>query len=493
MENQTIKKVVIAGGGTAGWTAAAALSRQLGSLLDITLIESDQIGTVAVGEATIPTIRTFHHLLGIDEKAFMRATQASFKLGIAFEDWGGLDERYFHAFGQIGKSTWMGDFHHIWMMAKANGLAGELGDYCFELQAAEAGKFATSEHSKLNYAYHLDAGLYARFLRQMSEGNGVSRVEGKITKVEQVADTGYIEALVLESGERVEGDLFIDCTGFRGLLIEETLKTGYEDWSEYLPMDSALAVQTEATDPALPYTRSIAHESGWQWRIPLRHRVGNGLVYCSKYISDEDARTALFDNIQGKTLTEPRVINFKTGCRRKVWTKNCVALGLSTGFVEPLESTSIHLIQNGIIRLIQLFPFNGMDDALIRHYNEQSKEELVSIRDFIILHYKQTARDDSAFWRDQQAMDIPDTLAQRIALFKENAHAYQAPDDLFRVDSWVQVMMGQGLVPKGYHHMGALMSTEQMQKALGGIKSNIAKAVESMPPHQQFLDQYCAD
>lgn len=492
METQTIKKVVIAGGGTAGWTAAVALGRQLGKLLDITLVESDQIGTISVGEATIPTIRTFHQLLGIDEKEFMRATQASFKLGIAFENWGGLDERYFHAFGEIGKSTWMGDFHHIWMKAKANGFGGELGEYCFELQAAEAGKFATSEKSRLNYAYHLDAGLYAKFLRKISEDSGVKRVEGKITTVEQDADTGNIKSLTLESGQCIEGDLFIDCTGFRGLLIEQTLKTGFEDWSHYLPMNRAQAIQTEAIEPARPYTRSIAHTSGWQWKIPLQHRVGNGIVYCIDYCSDDEANRTLRENIEGKELTEPRVIKFQTGVRKKVWNKNCVALGLSTGFIEPLESTSIHLIQIGVTRLIQLFPFGGINDALTRHYNEVSATELISLRDFIVLHYKLTARDDSSFWRDRQEMEIPDSLAQRIALFEESAQAYQAHEELFRVDSWVQVMLGQGLHPKGYHHMGGLMSQEQMQKALAGLKGNITRAVNAMPQHQTFLEQYCS-
>lgn len=492
MEAQTVRKVVIAGGGTAGWIAAAALSSQLGPLLDITLIESDAIGTIGVGEATIPTHRTFHHLLGIDEREFMRATQASFKLGIAFENWARPGDRYIHSFGSLGKSTWMGDFHHIWMQARAEGLAGELSEYCFEAQAAEAGKFFTSDRSKINYAYHLDASLYAGFLRRWSEPKGVKRIEGKIAEVQQASGSGDIEALVLESGQRIEGDLFIDCTGFRGLLIEQTLKTGYEDWGHWLQTNSALAVQTEAgAGSILPYTRSIAFPAGWQWRIPLQHRVGNGMVYCSKHLSDDEARSQLLDNVDGKTLTEPRLIRYRTGRRLQAWNGNCVALGLSSGFVEPLESTSIHLIQTGIIRLIQAFPFAGCNAAQTRRFNEQTKAELEQVRDFIILHYKLNERDDSPFWRDCREMEIPETLAQRIALFRDSAQAYQAPDELFRVDSWLQVMLGQRLEPRAWHHMGRLMTTDQMRQALGGLKGNIEKAVAQMPSHREFLDGYC--
>lgn len=492
MEEQNVKKVVIAGGGTAGWTAAAALSKQMGPLLDITLVESDDIGTVGVGEATIPPMRSFHQLAAVDERDFMRATQATFKLGILFENWGEQGDSYIHSFGRIGKSTWMADFHHIWLQAKARGLAGELGDYCCELHAAEKGKFATKAGNlNLNYAYHLDASLYARFLRLLSESRGVKRVEGKIAEVRQHPDNGFIQALRLESGQDVEGDLFIDCTGFRGLLIEQTLKTGYEDWTHWLATDSALAVQTEATGPAAPYTRSTARNAGWQWRIPLQHRVGNGLVFCSQYISDDEARAQLLDHLEGEMLTEPKLIKYRTGRRRKVWNKNCVALGLASGFVEPLESTSIHLIQIGVMRLMQLFPFNGISDALVDRYNELSREELEKIRDFIILHYKLTERDDSPFWRRCRDMDVPDTLAHRIALFKENAQTFQAAGELFPVDSWVQVMLGQRLKPAGCHGMGRLMNDDQMRQALHGLKSSIADAVNKMPTHQEFINQYC--
>ena len=492
MDAQIVKKVVIAGGGTAGWIAAAALVKQLGKLLDITLIESDEIGTIGVGESTIPTVRSFHSLLGIDEREFMRATQSSFKLGIAFENWGTIGDRYVHSFGVIGKSTWMADFHHFWLQARAEGFAGPLGDYCFELQAAEANKFATGENAPINYAYHLDATAYARFLRGMSEPDGVKRVEGKITKVEQDPETGFIQALVLDSGQRIEGDLFIDCTGFRGLLIEQTLETGYDDWSQWLPTNSAYAVQTTSTGPAVPYTKAIAHEAGWRWRIPLQHRVGNGLVFCSDFMADEDARALLLREIEGEPLFDPRLIRYKTGARRKVWNKNCLALGLASGFIEPLESTSIHLIMIAVTRLMQSFPFNGFDEPMIERFNALSRKELEGVRDFIILHYHLTQRDDSAFWVRCRDMEIPDSLAKRMELFRDNAQAYQAGDELFRIDSWVQVLLGQGLQPRGYHQVARMMPPGQLRQALTDLKSGIAGAVAKMPSHQEFLDHYCA-
>ena len=492
METQKIRKVVIAGGGTAGWITAAALSRLLGPLLQVTLVESDDIGTVGVGEATIPTHRTFHHLMGIDERDFMRATKATFKLGIAFENWGGVGDRYIHSFGQVGKPSWMGEFYHIWMRARERGIGEHLDAYCLELQAAEAERFYTSEKSGLNFAYHLDASLYARFLRSFSEKKGVKRVEGLIEQVEQDGETGFLTALKLKSGERIEGDFFIDCTGFRGLLIEQTLKTGYEDWTSWLPTDSALAVQTKSVGPAIPYTRAIAHHAGWQWRIPLQHRVGNGLVFCSENMTKDEAHAYLMSHVEGEALTEPRLIRYKTGRRKKVWNRNCVALGLSSGFVEPLESTSIHLIQVGATRLVQQFPFAGVTEAQANHYNAQADRELEKIRDFIVLHYKLTERDDSDFWRARRDMEIPESLAQRIALFRDGGLVYQASDDLFRVDSWLQVMMGQRLAPARYHHMGHLMTDEQLKTALGGLQAGIARAVSQMPSHQEFIDRYCA-
>ena len=489
--DQTIKRVVVAGGGTAGWIAAAALAKHLGPLLEIVLVESDEIGTVGVGEATIPTIRTFHRLLELDEREFLRATQATFKLGIAFENWARDGDRYIHSFGRVGQSIWMGDFQHMWLRGRAAGIADELGAYCFELAAAEAGKFATADDAKINYAYHFDAGLYARYLRDFSEKRGVTRIEGKIGGVVQNAESGFIEALELDDGRRIDGDLFVDCSGFRGLLIEQTLNAGYEDWSHWLPTNRALAVQTKAVAPPRPYTRAIAHEAGWQWQIPLQHRVGNGLVYCSEYLSDDAARDKLLAQVDGKTITEPRTIRYVTGRRKRVWDKNCVALGLASGFVEPLESTSIHLIMIGITRLIQSFPFAGIKDSVVRRYNDLAETELERVRDFIILHYHLNERREP-FWQRCATMEIPDTLAQRIALFAESALTPQTADDLFQADSWLQVMLGQRLEPGGYHHMGHVLSDAHLARAFADLKGNIAGAVGRMPTHQAFLDRYCA-
>ncbi|SDA20987.1 tryptophan halogenase family protein [Sphingomonas sp. NFR15] len=489
---QTIRRVVIAGGGTAGWVAAAALSKHLGALLDIVLVESDEIGTVGVGEATIPTIRTFHRFLELDERDFMRATQATFKLGIAFENWARRGDRYVHGFGRVGQSIWMGDFQHMWLRGREAGIADDLGAYCLELAAAEAGKFATSDTGRINYAYHFDASLYAGFLRRFSEARGVTRLEGRIGGVRRNADTGDIEALYLADGREVAGDLFVDCTGFRGMLIEQTLKAGYEDWSHWLPTNRALAVQTTSVAPAVPYTRAIAHDAGWQWQIPLQHRVGNGLVYCSEYLSDDAAETTLRAQIQGEPITEPRLIRFVTGRRKRVWDHNCVALGLASGFVEPLESTSIHLIMIGVTRLIQSFPFGGIKPSLVKHYNDLAQAELERVRDFIILHYHLNQRGDDPFWERCRTMAIPDTLAQRIALFRESAMTPQTADDLFQADSWLQVMLGQRLEPTGYHRMGHMLSVEHLRRAFADVRDGIAGTVARMPTHHEFLEQYCA-
>ncbi|WBH15529.1 tryptophan halogenase family protein [Sphingomonas radiodurans] len=491
MGEQRIKRVVIAGGGTAGWLAAAALTRQLGHLLDIVLIESEEIGTVGVGESTIPTVRSFHALIGVDEREFLRATKATFKLGISFENWARDGDRYIHSFGTVGKSTWMADFQHFWLEARAQGQAGELGDYCLEHEAARADRFTTGDDGGLNYAYHLDASQYAQFLRKLCEARGLNRIEGKIASVDRDAESGNIAALVMESGARVEGDLFIDCTGFRGLLIEQTLGAGYEDWGHWLPTDSALAVQTTAVGPAVPYTRAIAHDAGWRWQIPLQHRVGNGLVYSSEYLSEHEARARLLAGVEGEPLFDPRLIRFRTGRRRRAWIGNCVALSLASGFVEPLESTSIHLIMIGVTRLLQLFPFEGIDPALVDRFNDQSRDELERVRDFIILHYHLNERPEP-FWQRMREMEIPDSLAARIDLFRGGAHAYQSASDLFRVDSWLQVMLGQRLEPEQYHHVARMMPPGQLGKSLGDIKARIAVQLAHMPTHQAFLDSYCA-
>lgn len=491
MNTEKLSKVVIAGGGTAGWMAAASLAKLLGKSLDITLVESDEIGTVGVGEATIPPIRTLHKLLGIDEQQFMRATHSTFKLGIQFDHWGQQGDSYMHSFGITGKECWAGEFHHFWLRGLEKGIKAPFGDYCYELQAAQAGKFAFSANAPINFAYHLDATLYAKFLRGLCEAK-ITRVEGKIKQVLKHADSGYIQALVLDSGQRIEGDFFIDCTGFKGLLIEQALHTGYEDWSHWLPCDSAVAVQTESSGEPVPYTRSIAHDMGWQWRIPLQHRVGNGLVYCSRYISDDDATARLLAGLHAKPINEPRVIKFKTGRRRKGWNKNCVALGLASGFVEPLESTSIHLIMTGIVRLMRLFPFDGVHQCAIDEYNEKLDGEMNSIRDFIVMHYKVTERQDSPFWTHCRQMDIPPSLAHKLRLFKQTGRVFLDDGDVFRVDSWTQVMLGQRLMPMEYHHIASEMSDQELQRFLARLHSFVHKNVDKLPSHQQFIDKYCA-
>ena len=490
MNTQVIKKVVIVGGGTAGWCAAAALSRLLGPVLDITLIESADIGIIGVGEATIPTVRAFHHLIEVDETEFMRETNATFKLGIEFENWARDGDSYFHSFGRIGKSPWMAPFHHMWLEANSRGFGGSLDDYCLELKAAKAGKFQLHKNLPINYAYHLDAVSYGKYLRKLSEAAGAKRLEGEIVSVQQHPDSGFITSVTLKSGEVVQGDLFIDCTGFRGLLIEETLQTGYEDWSHWLPTDRALAVQTKPSGPPAPYTRAIAHSEGWRWRIPLQNRVGNGLIYSSAYLSDDEAHGRLVKSLDAPTLNDPRLIRYKAGSRRQVWNKNCIAIGLSSGFIEPLESTSIHLFQKSVLNLIQNFPFSGINDDLVHYYNDLSRRELEYARDFVILHYKLTQRQDSGFWRDRGAMAVPESLQARIDLFKSSALAYQGPTELFRVDSWVQVMMGQRLEPQGWHLLGAFMKTEELAQVFDGLKKTVDHTVASMMPHETFLQQY---
>ncbi|MFC3114585.1 tryptophan halogenase family protein [Cellvibrio fontiphilus] len=490
MKNNSVKKVVIAGGGTAGWVAAAALSKQLGKLLDVVLVESDQIGTVGVGEATIPPMRTFHSLLGIDEQEFMRATEAVFKLGISFKNWGQIGDEYIHPFGSTGQGSYLADFQHFWLHAKSKGINAEFGEYSLEVQAAKANKFATSKTGTINYAYHLDATRYAQFLRQFSEKHGAKRIEGKIQQVQQHPD-GDIKALLLESGELIEGDLFIDCTGFTGLLIDKTLNTPYEDWSHWLPCNSAIAIQTESVEPPKPYVTCTAHQAGWQWHIPLQHRVGNGNVFCSDFMSDDQAKAHLLNNVRGKVLTEPRVIKYRTGRRKVFWNQNCVALGLSSGFVEPLESTSIYLFMIGVVRLMSMFPFNGITESVIKEYNQQLIAELENIRDFIILHYHVTSREDSEFWRYCKNMSVPDSLSHRLELFKEHALSYQDSRELFRRDSWLHVMLGQGLMPQHYHSIFQTMPDDEMVGHLTNIRTKIAEVVAKLPMHHEFVHHYC--
>ena len=486
-----VKKVVIAGGGTAGWVAAAALSKRLKGQIDVVLVESEEIGTVGVGESTIPPVQLFHNLLGIDEQEFMRATDATFKLGISFENWGQLGDRYIHPFGVTGKGSFLADFQHYYLHGRTLGIEAPFGDYCYELQAALAGKFAKTDSSNISYAYHLDATRYARFLRAFSEAQGAVRIEGKIAQVQQQVN-GDIRALVLEDGREISADLFIDCTGFRALLIEQTLQTGFERWDHWLPCNKAMVVQTAPGANLPPYTRAIAHDSGWQWRIPLQHRVGNGLVYAADYLSDDKARQRLLGNLETAPLFEPRMLSYQTGRRKKFWHKNCVALGLSSGFVEPLESTSIYLFMNGVIRLLRLFPFNGVQQPLIDEYNQQSISELEKIRDFIILHYHQTERSDSEFWNYCRTMSVPDSLAHRIELFRASAHAFQTGEEMFRLESWSHVMLGQRLMPQSYHQLVASLPPQQLQAHLQQIRDTISHAVARLPQHSDFIRQYCA-
>nr|WP_298727273.1 tryptophan halogenase family protein [uncultured Steroidobacter sp.] len=491
MTSKRIQKIVIAGGGTAGWMVAAGLSRTLGKALDIKLVESDEIGTVGVGEATIPTLVTFHRLLDINEQEFMAATQGTFKLGIGFENWRDVNQHYIHSFGTTGKDHWTAGFQHFWLKGRQRNLASDYGDYCVELKAALENKFAHLPRGGMNYAFHIDAGLYARFLRRFSEGYGVKRIEGKITNVLTHDQTGFIKAIRLDSGAEIEGDLFIDCTGFRALLIGQTLHEPYEDWSNWLPCDSAVAVQTESVGEAVPYTRSIAREAGWQWRIPLQHRVGNGMVYCSRYLSDEQAKQSLLANIEGKVRTEPRLIKFKPGQRRQTWVKNCVAVGLASGFIEPLESTSIHLIGRSIIRLLQMFPNETINPSDLEEFNRQTVAELEHIRDFIVLHYHVTNRRDTPFWNACRSMEIPASLQHRIELFRETGRVFRAQNELFAENSWIQVMLGQGIVPKQYHQVADLMGDAELSRFLDQIKSHVDHTVLQLPKHQAYVEQYC--
>jgi tryptophan halogenase len=491
MQANPVKNVVIVGGGTAGWMAAAAISKLIGKNINVKLVESDAIGTVGVGEATIPTMLTLHKLLKIDERDFMAAVQGTFKLGISFENWKNVDENYIHSFGFTGKDCWAAGFQHFWLKGKQQGISGEFGDYCNELQAAKNNKFAVLPNNGMNYAFHMDAGLYAKYLRKIAEQHGCQRIEGKISDVITHSGTGCIERVILESGQAIEGDLFVDCSGFTGLLINKTLKTEYDDWTEFLPCDSAVAVQTQSIEEPIPYTRSIARQAGWQWRIPLQHRVGNGMVFCSKYLSDDQATQTLLDNIEGEVLTKPRIIKFTTGQRYQHWNKNCVALGLAAGFLEPLESTSIHLIQSGIVRLLQLFPIDGINAADVDEFNAQMKEEFLFVRDFIVLHYHVTEREDTPFWRHCKTMEIPETLKHRIELFKKSGRIFQKNNDIFAENSWSQVMLGQGLLPENYHPIVNMMTDEELKGFLMTIKNSVNNLVDQLPSHQQFIDRYC--
>ena len=487
------RRIVVAGGGTAGWMAAAAISRTLGKVVDVTLVESDAIGTIGVGESTIPPLVTYNRLLGINEAEFMRATNATFKLGIMFDDWKDVGESYFHSFGLTGKDHWSAGFQHFWLHGLTKGHDQSYDDYCLELVAAREGKFAHLPDDRMNYAYQLDSTLYAKFLRKMAEADGTKRVEGKIANVEVDGESGNIATLVLESGTRIDGDLFLDCTGFRALLIGQTLGVGHEDWTHWLPCDSAIALQTESVGPAVPFTRAMAHDSGWQWRIPLQHRVGNGIVYCSRYLDKEAALDRLLGNIEGKVLTDPNVLRFGAGARLKQWHRNCIAVGLSGGFMEPLESTSIHLIQRAVLRIIRMLPAGEISERDVTEFNDQQMQDMLQIRDFLILHYKATNRRDSEFWRYCASMPIPELLEQKIELFRQTGRVFRKNEELFVENSWVQVMMGQGITPRSYHPIAEKLSDEELTRLLGTIRDMVAGTVKSLPEHAAYVSQYCGN
>ena len=486
-----VRRVVIAGGGTAGWMTAACLGKTLGKGLDIRLVESDEIGTVGVGEATIPTLLTFHELCGINEQEFMAETQAVFKLGIKFENWRDVGHDYIHSFGLTGKDHWTAGFQHFWLKGRDRKLAREYREYCLELRAAEESRFAHLPRAGMNYAFHMDATLYAKYLRKLSTGHGVQRIEGKIAEVLRHPD-GDIAALKLADGSLLEADLFVDCTGMRALLLGDTLGVKLEDWSHWLPCDRAVALQTQSVGLAVPYVRSIAHPFGWQWQIPLQHRVGNGMVYSSRHVSDDEALATLLKNVQGEVLTKPRVIPFKACQREAVWERNCVAIGLSSGFLEPLESTSIHLIQRGVIRLLQLFPNQGVRQADVDEYNKRTATEMAHIRDFIILHYKVTNRSDSDFWNHVRTMAVPASLQHRIDLFRESGHVFRIPNELFAENSWIQVMLGQGITPSQHHHIADLMDDIELNGFLEEIRGRVERTVAQLPAHADYVARYCA-
>ena len=493
----SIRSVVIVGGGTAGWMTAAALANAIRTGCSITLIESEEIGTVGVGEATIPPIRTFNEALGIAENDFVAATQGSFKLGIQFIDWGQQNHAYFHPFGTYGRNFDFLPLHQYWLAAQARGEAPELDELCMAWAAAKRGKFAPPSPEQRNvlstydYAYHFDAGLYAQFLRRYAEARGVVRVEGKVGDVGLDGATGRVSHVTMADGRRIEGDLFVDCSGFRGLLIEGALKTGYQDWSHWLPCDSAFAVPCEKVGAPTPYTRSTAREAGWQWRIPLQHRTGNGHVFCSQFISDDEAAGVLMANLDGKALADPRKLTFTTGRRNLFWNKNVVAVGLSGGFMEPLESTSIHLIQAAIAKLIAFFPDRNFDPLVIDEYNRLAIAEFERIRDFIILHYKLTSRTDSELWRYCAAMDVPETVTWKVEHFRRNGRLVQRDADLFGPPSWLAVHIGQGNLPQGADPLLPLRGTDHAEY-LRKLEGALARAAEAMPDHGDYIAKNCA-
>jgi tryptophan halogenase len=500
MSLNPVRNIVIAGGGTAGWMVAAAMAKILGTVdRNITLIESEEIGSVGVGEATIPAIILFNQMLEIDEDEFVRATHATFKLGIDFINWRRLNHRYFHQFGLIGAELKNGvSFTHYWNRWRQLGGEPDVMKFSAEAIAASEGRFGKAAPKSgrnvpnVNYAYQFDAATYAAFLRKYSEERGVVRTEGKIVDVAVNGESGFIEAVQLADGSKVEGDLFIDCSGFRGLLIEQRLASGFEDWSEWLPNDRAVAVPcAKAGDPS-PFTGSTAREAGWQWRIPLQHRTGNGYVFSSEFISEDEATANLLKRLDGEPLAGPRVIRFTAGKRKQAWVKNCIALGLASGFLEPLESTSIHLIQVGIMRLFAFFPEKDFDPLLATRYNDEMDLLYDGIRDFIIAHFKVTERDDTPYWNRCRTMAIPDSLQAQLDLFRMRGEVVPDPRKLFSESSWFAVLYGQGLEPQGYHPLADALPADQLEANLSRIRGLIRGRVDELPSHGDYLRQVAA-
>ena len=495
--SEPLRHIAVIGGGSAGWMAAASLANALQGKCRITLVESDAIGTVGVGEATIPPIKLFNNRLGIAENDFIRETQGSFKLGIQFVDWGRKGHRYFHPFGPFGADFDMVPLHHYWLRERAAGDTTSLDEYSMAWAAASRNRFDRPARdprmvqSTFDYAYHFDAGMYAAYLRKYAEQRGVVRVEGRIESVARDTESGRIASVTLEDGEVIEAEFWLDCTGFRGLLIEDTLETGYEDWTHWLPCDRAWAVQSDQPGDPLPYTRATAHAAGWQWRVPLQHRLGNGHVFCSKFMSDDDALNILLNNLDGEPTSEPRLLRFVTGHRKKFWNKNVVAIGLSSGFMEPLESTSIHLIHSAINKLMLIFSLAGVEPQQEKIFNRLALTEFRRIRDFLVLHYNATARDDSEFWNYCRTMDVPETLTEKVELFKFNGQIFREEDELFTATSWAAVMLGQGIQPGVYSPLVDALDQDSLLKEVGEMEKSVKYVVYHMPKHKQFLDKYC--
>ena len=498
MTDHAIRKIVIVGGGTAGWMAAAAFSALLArGTVEIVLVESDEIGTVGVGEATIPPLAAFNHLVGIDEDAFLAASQGTFKLGIEFVDWGAAGERYFHPFGPHGQDYRGVHFHQVYLREAKRRPLPDIREWSMSAMAAELRRFARPAPDspmplpQLAYAYHFDAGLYAAFLRRHAEANGVQRLEGKIVDATLDGAHGHVESVTLAGGRTIDGEFFIDCSGFRGLLIEEKLGTGYEDWSRWLICDRAVAVPSRLTGPPDPFTRSTARASGWQWRIPLQHRMGNGIVYASAHMGRDEAEALLLANLEGEALAEPRHLSFTAGRRRLAWNRNVVTLGLSGGFVEPLESTSIHLIQSGIAKLLALFPDRRFDPAERDEYNRQMQAVFEDVRDFVILHYKATGRDDSDFWTYCRTMEVPESLARRLELWRRKGRLFREGCELFGTASWVAVLLGQGVVPEEHEPAADALDEAMIADALDRMRLSYRSMAERLPPHAEFIARAC--